>query len=193
MAYITAAEFKTYAGIDSSSADTKLATFITAAQAFIDDWTHTTFEASGDTTRTFDAVDDIDGTLLMFDQWLAQITSVTNGDGVVIPSNAYVLEPRNTWPKYGIRIKATSGYLWDFTDDPENAISIVGRWAYSITAPESIKFITKRLAHYLYQQKDNAGDLDRPMQIGDSVVLHPAQIPKDIKTELEKYVKEPLI
>jgi hypothetical protein len=192
MAYISLAELKTYMGIPTSdtTADTKLQTFIDAAQKFIENYTGKVFEASATSTRYFHAIEDVDGFVLFLDRDLANITSlvVVNGDGETIPGSAFVTEPRNTFPARRIRLKQTQGYVWDFDDDPENAISVTGYFATSASADANIKQATRRLASYLYHQKDNAGDLDRPMQMMDGVVYFPATLPKDIVLLLEHYV-----
>lgn len=192
MSYITLSELKTYLNIPVSdtTADTKLQTFIDAAQKFIENYTGKVFEASATSTRLFHAIEDVDGFVLFLDKGLASSSSlvIVNGDGETIPSNAYVLEPRNTFPARMIRLKQTQGYVWDFDDDPENAISVTGYFADTTSADANIKQATKRLASYLYHQKDNAGDLDRPMQMMDGVVYFPTVLPKDVQLLLEHYI-----
>jgi CTP:phosphocholine cytidylyltransferase-like protein len=93
MAYISLAELKTYMGIPTSdtTADTKLQTFIDAAQKFIENYTGKVFEASATSTRYFHAIEDVDGFVLFLDRDLANITSlvVVNGDGETIPGVVY--------------------------------------------------------------------------------------------------------
>lgn len=188
MAYANLADLKTYLGISGTADDTLLTDLLARAQAIIDAATQRTFEAPTDNTRYLDAVEDVDGPALWVDRAgdLAQITSVINGDGSVVASSEYVTEPRNQAPYYAIRLKADSTVAWTYDDSPENAIAVTGRWAYSVTPPDDIVHACIRLASYLYRQKDNATDLDRPV-IAGNVTLLPAQLPADIQSLLAPY------
>lgn len=188
MAYTSASNLKTYLGISEATDDTLLGTLITAAQAMIDAHCRQTFEAAADTTRYFDAVRDVNGSMLYLDAPLCAITTVTNGDGNTVASTKYVTEPRNTTPYYALQLKANAGVAWTYTSTPENAIAIAGKWAYSTTAPADIAQTTIRLAAYLYRQRDNASDLDRAI-VGASGIMLPAALPKDIQTLLRPYVR----
>lgn len=190
MAYADLTALKAYLKIPTSTTtdDTLITSCIARAQSIIERVTSKVYEASQDSTRRFDAVRDVDGRMLLFDnQWIAAITSVTNGDGVLIPSTAYVTEPRNAGPWYGITLKTSgSDATWTFTDDPEDAIVIVGKWAYATAAPDYIVQATIRLAAYLYRQKDNAtGDADRPLLTGDGVTIMPQALPADVLRLIE--------
>lgn len=186
MAYTDLTSLKRYLGISSTNDDTLLGECIARAQALIDDYTGRTFEAAADTTRTFDAVDDVDGRLLYLDEALCQITSVTNGDGVVVAASEYTTQPRNETPYHALKLLASSGKAWQYEDDHEDAISIVGRWAWSVTAPTAIVQATIRLAAYLYHQKDNAQELDRTVVAGGNVLL-PSELPRDLTQMLDYY------
>lgn len=188
--YTSAANLKVYLGIATGETgdDTLLGTLVTAAQAMIDAHCRQTFEASADTTRYFDPTTQVQGRTLFLDMPLCAITSVTNGNGVVVTSGQYVKEPRNDSPWHRLTLKSDNSVAWTYTGAPENSIAIVGRWAYSTTAPADIAQTTIRLAAYLYRQRDNAGDLDRAI-IGASGILLPASLPKDIQTLLRPYVR----
>ncbi|GIV82782.1 MAG: hypothetical protein KatS3mg051_2136 [Anaerolineae bacterium] len=188
MAYATLAELKAYLGITGTTDDMLLTDLLVRSQAIIDAATQRTFEATADSTRYLDAVEDVDGRVLWLDRVgdLAQITSITNGDGSSVASSEYVTEPRNQAPYYAIQLKASSSVAWTYSDSPENAIAITGRWAYSVTPPDDIVHACIRLAAYLYRQKDNATDLDRPV-IAGNVTLLPAQLPADIQSLLAPY------
>jgi len=187
--HITTTEFKLYKNIQGGSDDTLIGTFIAQAQQMVETHTGRVFEAIANTTRYFDAELNIDGNLLYFDRDLYSINSITNGDGVVIAAGEYVTEPRNGPPFYAIRLKGSSTVAWTFTNDAENAIAISGKWAYSETVPEDVKWATLRLASYLYEQRKNAGDLDRPVVISNNVTMLPARLPKDVADTLIHYVR----
>lgn len=191
MAYTEKAALKVYLGVDDTDDDVLLDALIAAAQKIIEMYCGQVFEATADTTRYFDATDiahggGIDGRDLILDAPLVAITSITNGDGVALALTDYVTQPRGDTPYYAIRIKANSSVFWTYEDDAESAIAVVGKWAYSLTAPVDIVHATKRLAAYFYRQKDNSGDLDRAVLAGNATIL-PAKIPDDIKLILAPY------
>ena len=188
MAYCGVDELKEYLGVTGATDDAMLLTLLAAAQRTIDSYCARTFEATADTVRTFDSQRDVDGYTLTVDSDLCAITSIVNGDGTTISNSHYVTEPRNETPYYAIRLKASAGKVWTSTvaGDSENAITVTGKWAYSTSAPSDIAHVCKRLAAYIYRQKDNAGDLDRAVIAGNSTIL-PAQIPSDIRLMLAPY------
>jgi hypothetical protein len=156
VSYITRDELKQHLGIDASevSDDALLDVLITRTQAVVDEFCHRTFEASADTTRTFDAEADVsdDGYTLLID-----------------------------------RIRSDASVVWTYTDYPENAISIVGRWAYSTTAPNNIKQAMLLLCAWFYRQKDTTADIDRPLLAGDGTVILPQTLPASVMSLLKPY------
>lgn len=84
-------------------------------------------------TRYFDCIPlsrngPIDGYDLWLDQALLDATTVTNGDGTVVSGSTYTLLPKRDTCKS--RIHLTSGNFWTYTNDPVEAISILGTWAF---------------------------------------------------------------
>lgn len=155
MAYTDIDEVREYAGIESTIDDTLIIEIISAAQQAIDTYTGRTFEASADTTRYYDAVIDTEGMTLYFDDAdISSITTVTNGDSVVVASNEYTTLPRNNTPYYAIKILSSAGKSWDFVTDPEGAISVAGKWAYSETAPLDIQHACRELAAFYYRRRE---------------------------------------
>ena len=189
MAYTTAAAVKTYLGETGSGDDTLLATLVTAAQGWIDIHTGRTFEASADSTRYFDCLSPtVDGSRLYLDTDLCAITSVTNGDSVVVASNEYVTEPRNGTPYFALTLLGSKGKAWTYSTDPQKAITIVGKWAYSTSAPATIVQACTRLAAYLYRQKD-AQVFDVTAMPEAGVISVPQGMPKDVRLMLQPYVR----
>lgn len=155
MAYATTADVKTYLGISATTDDALLTALIAEAQEMIDRAAGQTFEASTNTTRYFDAIKDVDGLTLVLDKPLASINSVTNGDGVAVTSGQYVTEPRNDTPYWAIRLKNSAGVSWTYGDDPENAIQVSGKWAYSTSAPQAVARLCISAAAALYRLREN--------------------------------------
>jgi len=189
MGYATLAQLRAYLklGASETSDDALLTDLLARAQQLIDRACDRAFEANGDTTRYFDAARDVEHATLFLDADLAQITTVTNGDGVVVTSAQYVTEPRNTAPYYALKIKSNANVFWTWVTTPENAIAITGRWAYSVSAPADITHACIRLAAWMYRQKDSNADVDRPLVTGDGVTILPSAMPQDILQIIAPY------
>jgi hypothetical protein len=190
MSYCTVHEVKAHLGVEDDADDYIIGGFVAAAQSAIDSKCNRTFEAIADTTRRFDAVRDVTTTTrtLWLDHDLCQITTVTNdADGLaeVIPSTGYTTSPRNDAPYFAIKLK--SDYSWTWSDEPEDAIAITGRWAYSVTAPAAIKTACIMLASFYYRQKDVPFTDVTAVEAG--VVVRPVGIPAAIMPILTPYIK----
>lgn len=85
-------------------------------------------------TRYFDVpgIDEIEPRLLELDNDLLEVISITNGDGVTVPSTEYSLRPKNASPYYGIRLIDNSTYYWasDGAGDTHDVIAVNGIWGY---------------------------------------------------------------
>lgn len=190
MAYCNNTDVKTYLEIEKADDDTLLTSLIARAQAAIDSYCHRTFEAENDTTRNFDALEDVDGDTLYLDEDLCGITTVTNGDSdsTVVTSSQYVTQPRNSTPYYAIKIRSDANVTWEYDDYHEGAISIAGKWAYSETAPADVVQACVRLAAWMYKQRDSAGhDADKVVRSEAGFILTPGSLPKDVMTLLAPY------
>ncbi len=80
---------------------------------------------------------------------------LTNGDGTVITSDKYVLEPRNAptfgQPYYAIRILQSAGAMWVWPVD--GWVQVVGEWAFSSEADDEIVGACLRLAEWFYRSR----------------------------------------
>ena len=188
MAYAQVSDVKLYRGIASTETDddTLLATLIDAAQSAIDAYCDRTFDATATSTRYYDAVADIDGRRLYLDAECAQIVTITNGDGAVVASTSYTTVPRNQTPYREIVLKAGSTVSWDYDTDPEDAITVRGRWAYGMTIPAAIGQAAVRLTAYLYAQKD-AQVFDVTMFPDAGVMTVPQGMPRDVQELLRPF------
>lgn len=191
MAYVTTADLKAWLDIGSTADDALLLTSIQSAQGYFEMQTGRVFEMSTASTHAFDAVRDVspDGLSLYLDADLAEISTATNGDGVVVAPTEFVTAPRNTGPYFSITIKRTVGKTWTYTTDPENAIGIVGKWAYSVTPAPEIVHAVKLIAAQIYQQRANASDADKIVST-DGVVIVPSSIPKLAADVIRKYQRK---
>lgn len=192
MAYTTVPTLKVYIGVNKATDDVLLAACIARAQASIERHCDRRFEAAADSTRKFTVGEHTLNQTLLFDDDLAQITSIiTNADGgasaVTLATTDYVTLPRNETPYHGVKLLSSSLYSWDYTNDPENGITVAGRWAWSVEPPDDIEQACLRLAAWLYRQKDNNADADRPLMTGDGVTIMPSKLPNDVVMLLDPY------
>jgi len=194
MAYASVTDLRSFLSIDSATDNALLETLIGRAQRWIEQQTGRVFEAIADSARTFDALADTalddDGrrSVLLLDRDLCAITTVTNGDGAVIAAGQYVTEPRNEPPYWAIRIKASHGTRWTYTDTPENAISVMGRWAYSASAPADVVMATVDLTAYLYRRRGVEGaSLDRVVISPSGVTMAPPGFPQSVVSVVARY------
>ena len=192
MAYATLDQLRDYSGVDDVRHDTLLTSLLTRTQALVDNYVGFSFEASVDTTRYLDSDDvsrggNVRGRDLIFPSWCYSITSVTNGDDTTVAAASYVTLPRIA-PYYGIRLKRSKSLSWeaDADGDTEDVIEVTGRWARSLTAPDEIAHATLRLALWMYRQRDNSMDVDRPI-LAEGVMVLPGQWPSDVLHILDSY------
>ena len=191
MAYIDVKSVRQYLDIEGAGDDPLIGDLIDAAQKTIDKYCRRSFEATADSTHYFDYSDEYidpdDPSMLWLNHDLCAITTVTNGDSVVVASGERTTIPRNGTPYYGIRLLSDSGVTWTYSDEWMGAISIIGRWAYSESAPDDIVQACRRLASFYYRQRDQ--QMMDVTAIEAGVVLAPVGIPADVRRILNPYIK----
>jgi hypothetical protein len=179
--------------VSETASDDLLQDLLDAVRTFIDRETGRTFSASADTTRYFDAGMWSGGYLFPNDD-LAQVTSIVNGDSTTLSASDYVTRPRqlldpshpNYTPIWEIKLRSSTGLYFNYTDDPEGAIAITGRWAYSVTPPNDIKRANIIGAAALYKASLNS-DSDRPIVTASGLVIQPSQFPATFWAILKNY------
>ena len=191
--YATLAEVKLYRGIPTATTtdDALLTALITRACKQIDNHCHRIFVApTTASTHYFDAIRDIsdDQRTLYLDADLATIVTITNNNetSTGLASTHYTTEPRNVTPYHAIRLTWRADELWTWSDAPEDAITVNGRWGYATTVPDDIKHATIRLANYLYSQKD-AAVFDITALPEQGVITVPQGMPRDVQVILDPY------
>lgn len=120
---------------------------------------------------------------LYLTQDLYSLSSVTNGDGNVIPVGSAWLEPRNSGPPYRmVRLKSSNVWVWNTDSD----VIIAGTFGFSTVAPAAIVRATVRLAAWHYRAKDlGIGDSTGMNDAGE--VQYPQGMPQDVKQILSPY------
>lgn len=121
-------------------------------------------------------------TVLDLKRDLLSVTTLTNGEGSVITSTGYWLEPRNSTGAYRhIRLKTSES--WIFNTDGE--ITVAGNWGYTTAPDDLIQEVTKEYAAYLYRMRDNPiYDITANPELG--IITVPKGIPAHLKMVLDK-------
>lgn len=173
-----------------SGDDTILGNLIAAAIGYIEGpaGAGRVFRTPADSARHFDAIRDVSDNhrVLWLDDDLCQITSVTNGDGTTVSASDYTTNPGNELPWYSLKIKLASSVVWTYDESPEDAITIVGRWGYSILPPPDVAQACMDLVVYEYRRRAQSGSDERPIHT-NGMVIQPSSIPRLIRTVVEGY------
>jgi hypothetical protein len=192
MAYADVDQLKTYLGITDTGDDGLLSDLLHRSQKAIESFTGRIFEVSEQTFRYYTVGVDTDGRVLYLDEDLYSINAiVTNADaafGTTLLATEYITHPRTITPYYAIELLGSSSNSWTYTTDPENGITVRGKWGYSEEAPYDIAHSCIRLAAYCYRQKD-ASVFDITAIPDAGVIMTPQGIPADVKIILNPYRK----
>lgn len=129
--YATLTRLRSAIGLaDSDTTDNALlARFIRAASGMMSAHCHRTFHPYV-ATHSFDYGEDAYAYALEVHDDLLEVTTLTNGDGVVVTAGQYVLSPRNVYPKWRLELKKSSGVTFTYSSDMESAITLSGVWGY---------------------------------------------------------------
>lgn len=166
--------------------DMLLARFVREAQVIVEQATGKTWEATTDTTRTLHARDDVDGNVLYLRADVVSVTSIVNGDGMSVDAGDYVLTPSAGPPYRYVVLRAASAVRWTYTLAPEEAISVTGRWASSLTAPADIVAATRSIAAWLYKRREQPLDFDRAVVSMTGQTVLPPDLPPDARAILDR-------
>jgi hypothetical protein len=173
-------DVKHYLNIDNSANDALIVATLKRAIATFENMCGRTFLPK--TSSLFLNADDeqvIDSkTLFLREGNLLEITTLKI-DNITVPSAQYYLV--GAQPHYAVRLKSTSTFSFnDFSESPEQTIEITGTWGFSTEVPEDVFGAIVRLTAWLYQQKDNAMELDRPIAMSNAMIL-PSALPSDVE------------
>jgi hypothetical protein len=80
-----------------------------------------------------------------------------------------------------------TSYVWTYTGTPDMAISVLGRFAYSITAPADIVAACLALGKYIYKARTSTIETDRAVLSSDGIILPGKNIPDAITAQIEPY------
>lgn len=111
--------------------------------------------------------------------WFTSVTSVTNGDGTLIPSTEYYLWPRNTAQHNAIVLNASSTYYWtaDENGNSEEVIAVVALFGWATTCPADIRTACEMICVNFYRNRGGQGTEGAATITGAGVVITPKDIP----------------
>lgn len=179
-AYPKFQDLKLYLNIDTAKDDALLVVTLKRAIATFENMCGRSFVPAVE-TRYIDATDEqvVNGKrLFLRDGDLVEITELKI-DSEIVPDDEYYLE--GEVPHFVVRLTNASDFNFhSYTVSPERSIAITGRWGYQDEVPDDVFGAIIRLAAWLYQQKDNAMELDRPIAMSNAMVL-PASLPSDVE------------
>ena len=186
--YATLEEYKAWAKVDSSDSadDLVLEDLIEEASRDLDRGTARRFYASTE-TRNFDHPPQ--GRTLKLGTDLLSVTTLTNGDDVVIAASDYILLPANESPKYAIKLKQSStvGWTLDSSGNSEQVIAVAGSWGYIATTPKDINIACMAIAKSQDQKRSGQNVGGTATITAAGVVISPEGFPRYAADVIRKY------
>ena len=172
--YGTLVGLKTRLRVSGSGDDVWLTEILGEASETVDELSGHSW-LSGVVTNAYgqsDVLLDEDRREIFFVTPLTSVTSVTNGDGVVMGVGSYVLLPRNGVNKQSILLKVASGYCWNFGDG-DGEIQIAATWV----VPKFVIEATYVIAQALYRRgEDGAVSLAQALGDARELLAHPYSV-----------------
>lgn len=191
MSYIDVEAARAYMGAESPDDDELIQALIDSAQNWIEEYCNRKFEARTETRQYSVYYAGFKGSggvyspdVIYLDDDLLSVTTFTNGDGTVIPSSGYWLEPRNYSPAGIIRLKTNPSACFVFNTDA--SVTILGSWGFTTGPSAIIQQATKRLTAYLYAQRA-APVYDITAEPGAGVITVPQGMPIDVTRMLNNF------
>lgn len=154
MLYATLTQFRSYRGIQPNDVadDSRILDLLTWTSKFLDT-NYRRFDIRRETRKynypgnersmfghysiaefvsEVNAVSELASGLLRMDDDLQEVITLTNGNGDVIPSTAFITESANLSPKYGIRLLPSAGHVWQPSaqGNYRQCISVDSLWGY---------------------------------------------------------------
>ena len=200
MAYVVFERLKRYLGSQSDEPvdDDLLQEMITHAEGYINQETHREFEAFAATRRyhvgtptkygdgLLSALSIDNPRQLLLDEDLLAITTLQDRQGArTFAATDYVLLPTNQTPKSSILLIEER---WEHVTTTLEAVIIEGAWGWSTVAPADIAMATRRLAAYLYRQKDSQV-FDTTALFEGGVLSIPQGVPRIVQFVINRYRK----
>lgn len=202
MAYVTVQDVKASLLITVDDDDAIIADIISGVTDAIDAYCHRHFEPESDHgpaashTHYFtpllevDNGDLLDWQTLNLKHDLAELTSITNGDGTAIAASDVVLLPLNVKPTSFIRIKSGINKAWTYTTSPEGAVAIAGKWCYSLNVPYNIHRAALVWSEHMYRLRTGSAPTSTDVTISaDGSAFVSSGMPRGVAQLLRPYIR----
>lgn len=185
----TTAAVKAQLNITSDSDDAIIDDYVTQASVMFQVEARRQFYATPGATLTYDyAPPQITGLTLWFLEDVLDVDRIINGDGSVITRDQFRLLPVNGSPKYAAQILTGSNITWLLSNQNnwQSAIHVHGTIGYNATnnEPGDVRFAVTKLASWMYQTRDNNGDVIR---FADGSTQIPANAPAVVLRTAKNY------
>jgi hypothetical protein len=202
MAYVTVQDIKASLRITVDDDDAIFSDIVSSVTAAIDAYCHRHFEPESDHgpaashTHYFTPLLEVDGGNLL--DWqtlnlnhdLAELTSITNGDGTSISVNDVVLLPLNVKPISFIRIKSGINKTWTYTTSPEGAVAVAGKWSYSLDVPYDIHRAALVWSEHMYRLRTGSAPTSTDVTISaDGSAFVSSGMPRFVAQLLRPYIR----
>jgi hypothetical protein len=139
-------------------------------------------------TYYFDQTDDRE---IFLDVDVLAVQSVINGDGRTVASSEYNLYPRNSNPKYSIKLKENSSVSWlsDSDGNTEGVIQITMVVGYANSVPTEIEDACLIMVKAEYNRRLGQNDSSNVIVTPNGTMLPSDGISKDALRKLQRYMK----
>lgn len=173
---------------DNTDDDTLIETYVIQASQMFETETRRTFSATSNATLTYDVLPpQTFGNKLFFTEDMLNVDRIVNA-GTVIQPGSFTLLPYNGYPKYGLRLDTYSLAYWQQSSLTGwfAAIQIQGTMGYCETGqqPADVTLAVTKLAAYLYQTRDNNGDV---VKFADGTMSIPGDAPQMVLRTINSY------
>lgn len=127
--------------------------------------------------------------LFIDDDDLLTISTLTNGDGTIITSADYKIYPRNTTPKWEIRLNESSSIVWspDANGNTEGVITVAGGWGFASVAPGDIVDACLDIVVSAYHRRAGENISGQATITAAGVVITPQDIPSKAAAIIKAY------
>jgi hypothetical protein len=185
-------DLKTYLSIETSKDDSLLTDKLNQAILSFENITgQRKFVSDSLTTRIFYSnqrnVKDSKTFFFLDDCCFVQSLTI---NGNIINPNHYIVFDVNDTPLTKITLLNACPYNFTnySTTEDFSTIQIEGHWSYSIKCPVDVSGTIIRLAAWLYNQKDNAADYDKPVAF-TMISKLPVGVPTDVIFTAQIYLR----
>lgn len=190
MAYPTLADLKTWMGVPDGTQDTPLTTANAAAIALIERETRRKFVAAA-ATRNFRVQDPWvkrnNQVLNTFHEFTA-LTTLTNGDGVVITGAQYWLWPPEGPPYDQIELVPSAGLVFNDAASTTGRIAVNATWGFSADVPDDLRLAMLELGRALYESSKQ-GQGGQVVEVAKGFQVIPAGLPQMVYAIVSNYIR----